>query len=51
MKKFITSIIAITFTVLLCVSCGSSKKGCGLTADASVIESTTIENIVVAQAK
>ena len=51
MKKFITSLIAITFILLLCISCGSSKKGCGLTADATTIESTASENIVVAEAQ
>jgi hypothetical protein len=50
MKKFITSIVAATFVVLLFASCGSSK-GCGLTADAPIIETTTSDNIIVAEAK
>jgi len=51
MKKFIPSLLAITFVLLLCISCGSSKKGCGLTADASKMETTTSENIVVSEVK
>ena len=51
MKKFITSLVTITFVLLLCTSCGSSKKGCGLTADASKIETTASENNVVAEVK
>ena len=50
MKKFITSIVAITFVLLLSTSCGSSK-GCGLTADTSKIEMPTSENVIVAEAK
>jgi len=49
MKKLITSFIAVTFILLLCISCGSSKKGCGLTSDASTIEAPTSKNIVVAE--
>jgi len=51
MKKFILSLLALTFVLLLSISCGSSKKGCGLTADASKMETTTSGNIIVAEAK
>ncbi|REE79920.1 hypothetical protein BX611_2820 [Lutibacter oceani] len=51
MKKLITSLLAITFMLLLFTSCGSSKKGCGLTSDASLIQkSATSEIVVVAEA-
>lgn len=50
MKKFITPLIAITFVLLLCTSCGSSK-GCGLTADTSKIDLPTSENVIVAEAQ
>ncbi|UMB61626.1 hypothetical protein MHL31_05320 [Lutibacter sp. A80] len=50
MKKIITSVLAITFILLLCASCGSSK-GCGLTADTSKVELPTSENNIIAEVK
>jgi hypothetical protein len=51
MKKIITSLFVITFMLFLFASCGSSKKGCGLTTDASQIEKSATSEIVVAEAE
>lgn len=51
MKKFITYLVSITFVLLLCTACGSSKKGCGLTADNSKTKITTSNNTIVAEAR
>lgn len=44
MKKTTFFIFGITLTTALLVSCGSSKKGCGLTSDAQKIEQTSEMN-------
>lgn len=44
MKKLILSILIITITLLSFTSCGSARKGCGLTSDAQKIEQTTSTN-------
>lgn len=38
MKKLTFYIFGVTLMVAMLVSCGSSKKGCGLTSDAQKIE-------------
>ena len=50
MKKLTCYILGITLMVLF-ISCGSSKKGCGLTSDAQKIEQTSemTQVIVVAE--
>lgn len=41
MKKPIVYVLGIALFTLTIVSCGSSKKGCGLTSDAQKIEQAT----------
>lgn len=51
MKKLITSLLAISFMLLLFTSCGSTK-GCGLTSDATEIQkNSTTDAILVAEVK
>lgn len=50
MKKLGLQILGITFTLLLFASCNATKKGCGLTSDATKIEqSITIEKVSTAK--
>lgn len=42
MKKIALYFVGITFTALTLTSCGTAKKGCGLTSDAQKIEQSTI---------
>ena len=51
MKKSTFYVFGVTLAVSLLVSCGSSKKGCGLTSDAQKIEQTSemTQTIVVAE--
>ena len=41
MRKLILSVLLITITLLSFTSCGSARKGCGLTSDAQKMEQTT----------
>lgn len=52
MKKTVLYILGITFTAITLTSCGTTKKGCGLTSDAQKIEQTTSATnaIVIAEA-
>jgi len=47
MKKLILNTLLIGFTLMLFASCGSSKKGCGLTSDSQKIEQTTTTKATV----
>lgn len=48
MKNLALYILGITFTAITLTSCGTTKKGCGLTTDAQKIEQTTsVQNTVV----
>lgn len=50
MKKIRIQLLGLTFLILLLSACGSSKKGCGLTSDATKIEqSIKIEKISTAK--
>ncbi len=44
MKKFTLNILLLALALIVFASCGSSKKGCGLTSDANKIEQSTAAN-------
>lgn len=44
MKKLTLNTLLLAITLILFTSCGSSKKGCGLTSDAQKIQQTTTAN-------
>tara|TARA_R110001583_G_scaffold58714_2_gene174813 strand:- start:2684 stop:2866 length:183 start_codon:yes stop_codon:yes gene_type:complete len=51
MKKLLTSLMAVSFILLIISSCGSAK-GCGLTSDASEIQNNiATDQVLVAEAK
>lgn len=51
MKKTVLYILGITFTAITLTSCGTTKKGCGLTSDAQQIEQTTstANSVIIAE--
>ena len=46
MKKCNLNILLLAFALILFTSCGSSKKGCGLTSDAQKVEQSTTVTIL-----
>lgn len=52
MKKTLLYFVGITFIALTLTSCGTTKKGCGLTSEAQKIEqSTTVQKAIVSEVK
>lgn len=50
MKNLGLQILGIAFTIVLFTSCNATKKGCGLTSDATKIEhSISVEKISTAK--